>query len=679
MLNKIAILIITYKNHIKTDNLVNQLNYYDKNLYDLTVIDNSINNVGFEPAIKEWLSEVSILDYAGYWLLNNDIELDLKYNYLNRFLELIKYDDEIGIITTRLTDDTGDYLPQKDDEQNLKLVSYADFQNAVLTRTFIKNYDLRSLKYFFGGFDIDACVFVNKNNLKNITDYTLSVYHKNYESKNKITILPVEDLKNHIHKYDLKIDVSSNDFHTINGMLIYSILTSNHADIDPWNVKNDYAFRDKLDYGLEEFKKGIAIYTYGTFQESKKFFMRSLIGGYLESIGYLIGASNYTELYSDVSELLQPYVNYDNYDNFRGAYEYVRAQETYFTNTLPTLKTYVFHVVPDAGHLWDPKHTDEGVGGSEIAVINLSKELAKLGNKVFVFNNCHTPGVYDGVTWYTLNTFDEFEKLNTIDILIVSRYPEFRFVQANAKIYYWAHDLNYYQRITTANWQYFDKFLVLSRYHYKFFSEAYPWIPKSAFEILPNGLDLSRFDQVVKRNNKKLIYSSNPDRGLTFLFDIFEELHKWDPELELHVFGYYPENIRKHPTYWREIPGVIYRGYHKQYELAAEYLSSKLWLYPCTWLETFCITALEAQAAGTPSVVSSWGPLKDRVGNAGIVIDGFQKDLEHQQKFIDAIKTLLTNETLWEQYSQAGKEQVKNSTWKNSAIKLMEITNKCQY
>lgn len=30
MLNKIAILIITYKNHIKTDNLVNQLNYYDK-------------------------------------------------------------------------------------------------------------------------------------------------------------------------------------------------------------------------------------------------------------------------------------------------------------------------------------------------------------------------------------------------------------------------------------------------------------------------------------------------------------------------------------------------------------------------------------------------------------------------------------------------------------------------
>ena len=199
------------------------------------------------------------------------------------------------------------------------------------------------------------------------------------------------------------------------------------------------------------------------------------------------------------------------------------------------------------------------------------------------------------------------------------------------------------------------------------------------FEILPNGLDLKRFEQKISRNPKKLIYSSNPDRGLVVLFDIFEELHKWDPELELHVFGYYPDNVRKHPKYWKEISGVIYRGYHKQYELAAEYLSSKLWLYPCTWLETFCITALEAQAAGTPCIVSEWGPLRERVGNAGLVIDGFNKDLDHKKRFTEAIKKLLTDEDLWNRYSLTGKEQVKHQTWSNSAKRLMEISNKCRY
>jgi glycosyltransferase involved in cell wall biosynthesis len=685
MQNKIAILIITYKTHKLTETLVNQLNYYDNNLFDITIIDNSNSNIGFDQAVISWIKENKSKDYAGYWLINNDISLDVNQNYIEKFLEYIKYDSDLGLISTKIIDEQPHGMPQKLNYEIPMLTKYVDFQSTILTKTFIDKFNFDNANYFFGGLDLDACIFANNNNLKILIDYRYSVHHKYHQSFNMKE--PLDDLKFHLNKND--INLNGKDFEDYNGLLITEILLNRYPEIltrpqtnkmeKCTTLKHEYMNSPLINYAQTEFNTGLSLYGWTTYEQSKIYFKRALCAGHQESYGYLIGAGNYTFKYDDVVEALAPYVDRTSYEAARSSYEYSRAQETHFTINRKNFKHYVFYVLPDAGHPWDSEHTEEGVGGSEIAVINLSRELANARQKVTVFNRCHTPGIYEGVQWESIDKFDEYEKTNEIDILIVSRWPEFRFVNPKTQVYYWAHDLNYYERITPANWQYFDKFLVLSRYHYRFFSDAYPWIPKDRFEILPNGLNLKRFEQKIRRNPKKLIYSSNPDRGLVVLFDIFEELHKWDPELELHVFGYYPDNIRKHPSYWREVPGVIYRGYHNQDALAREYMSSKLWLYPCTWLETFCITALEAQAAGTPSVVSEWGPLRDRVGNAGIVIDGFNKDEDHKQRFIEAIKKLLTDEDLWNKYSQAGIEQVKHSTWTNTAQRLMEISNKCQY
>lgn len=686
MLNKIAILIITYKTYELTEKLVRQLKTYDENLYDLTIIDNSNNNIGFDQAVIKWLEEKRKENYAGYWLINNDIELDLSKDYLSKFLEYIEYDDKLGLISTKITDDQPYGMPQKLNYSVPMLAKYVDFQSTVITRYLINNLDLTDADYFFGGLDLDISITALKHNFKILIDYRFSVHHKYHQSFNEKE--PLLDLKNHIARHNIKLDTNF-EFNDLNGFLITHCLIKRHPEIlervqtSPLekctSYKKELMETSLIDYAQDSFISGLGLYGNNTYAQSKKYFQQAICAGNQEAFGYLVGTGNYTYNFEDVTKTLERYVERNGYETARQSYEYARAQETHFTINKKERKTFVFYVKPDAGHSWDPGHTEQGIGGSEIAVINLSKELAKLNQNVLVFNNCHTPGIYEGVYWDNLDSFDTYEKLNTIDVLIVSRWPEFRFVNPKTQVYFWAHDLNYYERITPSNWQYFDKFLVLSRYHYRFFSDAYPWIPKERFEILPNGLNLERFEQKIRRNPKKLIYSSNPDRGLIVLFDIFEELYKWDSELELHVFGYYPDNIRKHPNYWKEMPGVIYRGYHDQDALAREYLSSKLWLYPCTWLETFCITALEAQAAGTPSVVSEWGPLRDRVGNAGIVIEGFNKDADHKSRFVEAIKKLLTDEKLWNTYSQSGIQQVKHSTWTNTAQRLMEISNKCLY
>ena len=55
--------------------------------------------------------------------------------------------------------------------------------------------------------------------------------------------------------------------------------------------------------------------------------------------------------------------------------------------------------------------TKRGLGGSESAVILLTKQLAKIGFSVTVFNDCFSddsrPGVYDGVEYKPLNEIEK--------------------------------------------------------------------------------------------------------------------------------------------------------------------------------------------------------------------------------------------------------------------------------
>ena len=101
-----------------------------------------------------------------------------------------------------------------------------------------------------------------------------------------------------------------------------------------------------------------------------------------------------------------------------------------------------------------------GLGGSESAVILMSKELVKLGFDVTVFNNCiyddTKEGIYDGVKYLGLNKIKDHEYI--FDIVISSRttvpfikpeqYPifsnllyNFERIKANAKLkVVWMHD-----------------------------------------------------------------------------------------------------------------------------------------------------------------------------------------------------------------------------------------------
>ena len=91
-----------------------------------------------------------------------------------------------------------------------------------------------------------------------------------------------------------------------------------------------------------------------------------------------------------------------------------------------------------------------GLGGSESAVILMSKELSNLGFDVTVFNNCRDsshsqPGTYDGVKYIDNNDAPSINEI--FDVVIVSRTAEpflnlarYPFIKIAKTKVLWLHD-----------------------------------------------------------------------------------------------------------------------------------------------------------------------------------------------------------------------------------------------
>jgi glycosyltransferase involved in cell wall biosynthesis len=204
---------------------------------------------------------------------------------------------------------------------------------------------------------------------------------------------------------------------------------------------------------------------------------------------------------------------------------------------------------------------------------------------------------------------------------------------------------------------------------------------------MANGLDLSRYEQKVERNPYRMFWSSSLDRGLDTLLYLFDFIKKEVLELELHVF-YGMFNLeaaakqRNNPAELKMIeeikeglkkPGVFYHDRVGQKELAIEQMKSSLWAYSSDFEESFCITAIEAQAAGCPVIASNYAGLQTTVGNSGILIgDGtkgqsFTK--EYREEFVKRCVELLKNRQKWQEWSDKGRENALKYSWTNCALK----------
>lgn len=272
---------------------------------------------------------------------------------------------------------------------------------------------------------------------------------------------------------------------------------------------------------------------------------------------------------------------------------------------------------------FSPKSSEEGRGGSEEMVIGLAKELAKLGNKVIVWNRClDDEGTYDKVVY---KNYDEFD-IDKTDILIIWRSPQLylshKLDKVKAKKYLWLHDT--IPQLDVLPYLFaFDGIFCLSNWHKNYYIQLTPPELRKRFIVTRNAVDTKEFeDEIVLGGRNKIwrdpytiVYGSLYNRGLLELLSVWPTIKSEVPEAKLRIFyGWQTlekilpmedfKKFKEEMEFQMDQEGITHLGRISHKEVAKEMLGAGIWAYPCiNFNEISCITAMKAQIGGAIPVV----------------------------------------------------------------------------
>jgi len=318
-------------------------------------------------------------------------------------------------------------------------------------------------------------------------------------------------------------------------------------------------------------------------------------------------------------------------------------------------------------------HTHEtvGIGGTENFINYASIALAMAGHDVTVYNRLETEETshHDGhrVTWRPLR---EFRRPGERDVLISFRFRDvFDNDLPNTRLRVLmladteSHGLGDQVRAGRV-----DLVGFVSQWQ-KAKIQAEEGIPEENALLTSNGVAMALFDRdrpTVKRIRGKCIHLATPERGATYLLNMWGEIQKRVPHASLHLFSSFfgwgvteGDNAAMAGPLYVQIQGLQAQGLsiinHKHAgaaEIRKHLLESEAYLYPTRHFdETCCISAIEAAAAGVPIVATCRAALAERVlpHQTGFLIPDNEG---HDHEFIAAVIRTLLNPVKWADLSE---------------------------
>ena len=343
---------------------------------------------------------------------------------------------------------------------------------------------------------------------------------------------------------------------------------------------------------------------------------------------------------------------------------------------------------------WHPSDIyTQGLGGSETAAWRLSEELADMGWCVTLYGQFDEEGVFGDVI---LRDFRHYDPSVHVDAFVSFRNARvFDSFRPNAgHTFLWLEDLAgpHSEGLTPGNAKHIDHICTVSHWHKQHMLDSYPWLPEPQVVACRNGLDLSFFEAEDIEREKRVVYSSSPDRGLDILLEIWPRVREAVPDAELiSTYSRWYDIVAEHnPAVAKarekiismlDQPGVKrINGGIGQKSLAHLMMSSLVWVHPswyslndCPMHETSCISAMEAQAAGCVVVASNWGALSETV-QVGTLVDGDPRiDGPWRDVFVQSIIQGLTDERVQAASQIAGPESMRDMDWRGAAEQLASL------
>ncbi len=351
----------------------------------------------------------------------------------------------------------------------------------------------------------------------------------------------------------------------------------------------------------------------------------------------------------------------------------------------------------------------KSIGGAEIATLNIATELAKRGHEVHVITTGDKKLKGDkrgdfyihyiqlgmlpeasilGAISYSVKALAQIRRINP-DIVHAQRFyreglSAFLAKKLLKKPYcIWCHGSDIY-----LSWKFkgiasklflgqADAVVALTEH----MREKIKEICHRDASVIPNGIELKRFERLPRRSTVKSAASDektllfvgrlDPIKGVAYLIEAMNTIVKRNPQVRLLLVGDGKER-RSLETLVEELRLVEYVSFVGKVpnEKVPEYMAATDVLVLPSLSEGFPVVLLEAMACGLPIVATNVGGIPEIVRDGE---NGFLVEPESSKEIAEKVLKLLENDELRRRISQNNFEQAKNYSWEAVVDKLEKV------
>ncbi len=216
------------------------------------------------------------------------------------------------------------------------------------------------------------------------------------------------------------------------------------------------------------------------------------------------------------------------------------------------------------------------------------------------------------------NVEDEYFKdinliLNNTDPKLIDR--------SKINILWMHHYINQKETENLKNKEYINKIdhiVFNSNWNFEKYQLQYK-IPENKSIVLKNAINKIEFKDKPK-NKISLIYHTTPWRGLELLLKVFKKINNENVELNIcsstiiygkKFYNAYEKKFKKIFDDCKNTKNINFHGYKDNSSIIEMLKEVHIFSYPSIWIETSCISAIEAMAAGCEVVTTDLGALKE--------------------------------------------------------------------
>jgi hypothetical protein len=354
---------------------------------------------------------------------------------------------------------------------------------------------------------------------------------------------------------------------------------------------------------------------------------------------------------------------------------YVPFMDSKLKNELYQLfnfKKKILFYVGFSTELWNISYSEtHALGGSELAVCYLAQCLAK-DYSVYIGGDV-LEETKNGVQFINRNSMYSHKHF---DIIVVSRYLSFFTLFPDIKsdkLYLMVHDIDLLNNLAGCTIscsellknKKINNVICLTNWHKKCIQEKYPELTN--YSIINNGINPSLFKKSFIKKRNSFVFTSCSYRGLKRLLELWPEIISNLPDATLSISSYleFPNNDEDNEMekIIRSRSEIVHHGKLNREELYQLMEISEFWLYPCSFNETSCITAIEMLMSEVICLYYPIAGLTETIGEYGIQVthgNEVENILELSEKQKKKIR-------------QIGKEYALSCSWENRAIQWKSL------